>query len=107
MPDRSKVEQFKQLIEMDRNDSVLHYGLGAEYLRLGEFSAAVTAFRRAVELKSDYSAAYRELGRALEPLGRNQETVKAYRKGIEVAEQNGDLQTIKEIEVFLRRMEPR
>jgi hypothetical protein len=29
----------------------------------------------------------------------------AYRKGLEVAAQTGDLQTKKEIEVFLRRLE--
>lgn len=104
MSDESKVEQFKQLIEMEPDDPVVHYGLGAEYLRLGEFAAAAEEFHRTVELKPDYSAAYRELGRALEKLNRNQEATDAYRKGAEVAKQKGDLQTIKEIEVFLKRL---
>ncbi len=104
VPDRSKIEQFKQLIEMEPNDPVLHYGLGMEYQRLGDFVAAAEEFRRTTELKPDYSAAYRELGKALEKLGQNQEAARTYRKGIEVSKQNGDLQTIKEIEVFLRRL---
>ena len=105
MSNVSKIEQFKQLIEMDQNDAVLHYGLGVEYLRQETIPAAVEEFRRTLELKPDYSAAYRDLGRALEKLDQNREAVEAYRRGVGVAKQNGDLQTIKEIEVFLKRME--
>ncbi len=104
VPDGSKVEQFKQLIELEPNDPVLHYGLGMEYQRLGAFVAAAEEFRRTTELKPDYSAAYRELGKALERLDQNQEAASTYRKGLEVAKQNGDLQTMREIEVFLRRL---
>lgn len=105
MSNVNKIEQFKQLIEMDQNDAVLRYGLGVEYLRQEKIPAAVEEFRRTLELKPDYSAAYRDLGRALEQLDQNREAVEVYRKGIGVAKQNGDLQTIKEIEVFLKRME--
>ncbi len=104
VPDGSKIEQFEQLIEMEPNDPVLHFGLGMEYQRLGDFVAAAEEFRRTTELKPDYSAAYRELGKALEKLDQNQKASNTYRKGVEVAKQNGDLQTMKEIEVFLRRL---
>ncbi len=50
VPDRSKVDQFKQLIEMEPNDPVLHYGLGMEYQRLGDFVAAAEEFRRTTEV---------------------------------------------------------
>jgi hypothetical protein len=46
-----------------------------------------------------------QLGRALERAGRRADAVSAYRKGLEVATRTGDLQTKKEIEVFLRRLE--
>ena len=59
-----------------------------------------------IRLKPDYSAAHRGLGRALERAGRREETRAAYRKGLEeAARRTGDLQTKKEIEVFLRRLE--
>ena len=60
---------------------------------------------QAVRLKPDYSAAHRGLGRALERAGRIAEAKAAYTKGLEVARTTGDLQTGKEIEVFLRRLE--
>jgi len=55
-------------------------------------------------LKPDYTAAYRGLGRALERAGRPDEARAAYGQGLEVAQRTGDLQTKKEIEVFLRRL---
>jgi Flp pilus assembly protein TadD len=57
-----------------------------------------------VRLESGYSTAYRGLGRALERAGRPDEARAAYEKGLEAAARNGDLQTKKEIEVFLRRL---
>ena len=42
--------------------------------------------------------------RALERAGRPDEARAAYEKGLEAAARNGDLQTKKEIEVFLRRL---
>lgn len=104
MGDSSKLEQLKELAQLEPDDPVVHYGLGMEYLRAGEAANAAAAFRRVLELKPDYSAAYRELGKALEKLGQAGEAIAAYEKGKEVAREKGDLQTAKEIEVFLRRM---
>lgn len=103
--DRDRLEQFKQLAEMDPDDPVVHYGLGSEHLKLDEFAEAAAAFGKAIELKPDYSAAHRELGRALEKLNRRQQAVEAYQQGRDIARQKGDLQTAKEMEVFLRRLE--
>ena len=101
--DRSRLQQFKELAELDPDDPVVHYGLGSEHLKLGEYREAAQAFRRALELKPDYSAAYRELGKALEKLGERDAARATYEKGREVAREKGDLQTAKEIDVFLKR----
>ena len=68
---------------------------------------AVAEYREAVRLKPDYTAAHRGLGRALERAGRPDDAIAAYRRGLEVAEGTGDLQTKKEMEVFLRRLDRR
>jgi len=102
--ERWKLEQLKELAQLEPDDPVVHYGLGCEHLRFGESEEAAAAFRRALELKPDYSAAHRDLGKALEKLGRVQEAIAAYRRGKEVACQKGDLQTEREIEVFLKRL---
>ncbi|MBI4465931.1 MAG: tetratricopeptide repeat protein [Acidobacteria bacterium] len=102
--DREKLEQLKELAGLEPDDPVVHYGLGSEHLRLGEFAEAAAALRRTLELKPDYSAAYRELGKALEKLGEREQAIAAYQKGREVACAKGDLQTSREIEVFLKRL---
>lgn len=102
--ERWKLEQLKELAQLEPDDPVTHYGLGCEHLRFKENDEAVAAFRRALELMPDYSAAHRDLGKALEKLGRVEEAIAAYRRGKEVACRKGDLQTEREIDVFLKRL---
>jgi hypothetical protein len=47
------------------------------------------------------------LGRAHFELHENDEAKNTFEKGREVAQENGDLQTVKEIDVFLRRLQKR
>ena len=102
--DRWKLEQLKELAQLEPDDPVTHYGLGCEHLRFSEYEEAAACFQRALDLKADYSAAHRELGKALERLGRTEEAIAAYRRCKEVACQKGDLQTEREVEVFLKRL---
>src|SRR5438552_533334 len=77
--------------------------------RAATIDTEVQAMTGSPELTQEFYdlAAYRGLGRALERAGRLDEARAAYRRGLEVARQTGDLQTGKEIEVFLRRLGPR
>jgi len=105
MPGEDRISEFKEVAEMMPDDPVVRFGLAAAYLDAGQAEAAAAEYAETVRLKPDYSAAYRGLGRALERAGRSAEARTAYEKGLEVAAQTGDLQTKKEIEVFLRRMD--
>lgn len=99
-----RVEQFLELIKADPNDDFLYYGLGLEYFKLERYQEAVNAFKTVIKLKPDYSAAYRELGKALTQVGQLEEARKIYEEGMVVAEKKGDLQTKKEMNVFLNRL---
>ena len=105
MADPDRIAEFKEVAELMPDDPVVRFGLAGAYLAAGQAESAVVEYGEAIRLKPDYSAAHRGLGRALERAGRRQEARAAYRKGLEVAERTGDLQTKKEIEVFLRRLE--
>jgi Flp pilus assembly protein TadD len=100
-----RIEEFKEVVEIMPDDPVVRFGLAGAYLDAGQADAAVVQYGEAIRLKPDYSAAHRGLGRALERAGRIVEAKAAYAKGLEVARTTGDLQTGKEIEVFLRRLE--
>jgi Flp pilus assembly protein TadD len=102
--DRDRIAEFKEVVELMPDDPVVRFGLAGAYLDGGLAEEAVAEYRQAVRLKPDYSAAYRGLGRALEKAGHPDEARAAYEQGLEVAQRTGDLQTKKEIEVFLRRL---
>jgi len=100
-----KIGRFKEVVELFPDDPVARIGLAAAYLEAGQAEDAIREFTEAIRLKPDYTAAHRGLGRALEKAGRTGEARAAYRKGIEVGRATGDLQTIKEMEVFLKRLD--
>jgi Flp pilus assembly protein TadD len=105
MTDPDRIAEFKEVAELMPDDPVVRFGLAGAYLEAGQAESAVVEYEEAIRLKPDYSAAHRGLGRALERAGRREEARAAYRNGLEIAERTGDLQTKKEIEVFLRRLE--
>jgi len=100
-----RIAEFKEVAELMPDDPVVRFGLAGAYLDAGQAESAVREYQETIRLKPDYSAAHRGLGRALERAGRREEARAAYAKGVEVATQTGDLQTKKEIEVFLRRLD--
>jgi Flp pilus assembly protein TadD len=100
-----RIAAFKEVAEEMPDDPEVRFGLAGAYLDAGQAESAVTEYRETIRLKPDYSAAHRGLGRALERAGRIAEAKAAYQQGLDVATRNGDLQTVKEIEVFLRRLD--
>ncbi len=105
MAEGDRIAEFKEVAELMPDDPVVRFGLAGAYLDAGQAESAVREYQETIRLKPDYSAAHRGLGRALERAGRREEARAAYAKGLEVATQTGDLQTKKEIEVFLRRLD--
>ena len=87
------------------SSELLHYGLGLEYLKAGRFHAAAESFRATIRLWPQYTAAYRQLGKALEMSSDAEGARQAYLEGVTIGEQIGDLQTVKEMGVFLRRLD--
>lgn len=88
------------------SDSVqLRFGLASACFREGRFDAARKHASVAVERDPDYSAAWRLLGRALIELDETAAATAAFENGIAVAQQHGDMQLVKEMTVFLKRLQ--
>ena len=98
---------FQQLLDRDPDNPMILYSLGNELFKEKKYAEAEEYLRRAVLNKPDYSVAYRMLGRTLYELGEDAEARRIFAEGREVAQKNGDLQTVKEIDVFVRRLEKR
>jgi Flp pilus assembly protein TadD len=91
-------------VEEEPDDPLGHYLLGTEYAALDRHDEAIASFRRAIDCMPDYTAAFRDLGKALRAAGRLEEARKAFEQGLAVADRTHDVQTAKEIRVFLGRL---
>ncbi len=102
-----RAETFRKLLKQSPDNPMILCSLGIELFKEGRYPEAREHLARAVENKPDYSVAYRMLGRTHYELREDAEAREVFAKGREVATQNGDLQTVKEIDVFRRRLEKR
>jgi predicted Zn-dependent protease len=103
----SRSEMFRKLLQRDPTNPMVLYSLGNELFKEGRYVEARDHLQRAVANKPNYSVAYRMLGRAHYELHENDEARNVFLKGQDVARENGDLQNVKEIDVFLRRLQKR
>ena len=98
-------ERLQALLDAGRDDALLRFGLGNACLQAGDLDTAATHLAAATRHDPDYSAAWKLLGNALLALGRDVEAEAAWRAGLEAAAHRGDVQSSKEMTVFLRRIE--
>jgi len=99
------IADFEAMLNQGRDNALLRFSLGNEYLKQGDAAKAAQHLRRAVEHDPKYSAAWKLLGRALTDIEAWDEALTAYQQGIAVAEARGDKQAAKEMGVFARRIE--
>ena len=99
------LENFLAILASGRDNALLRFSLGNEYLKQGDTAKAVEHLRHAVEHDPNYSAAWKLLGRALTDAAAWSEALAAYQQGIAVAEARGDKQAAKEMGVFAGRIE--
>jgi Tfp pilus assembly protein PilF len=98
------IADFEAMLATGRDNALLRFSLGNEYLKQGDAARAAGHLRHAVELDPKYSAAWKLLGRALTDMEAWQDALAAYRQGIAVAGARGDVQAAKEMGVFARRI---
>ena len=98
------IADFEAMLAAGRDNALLRFSLGNEYLKAGDAARAAAHLRRAVEHDPKYSAAWKLLGKALTDAESWQDALAAYRQGIAVAEARGDNQAAKERGAFARRI---
>jgi Tfp pilus assembly protein PilF len=98
------VERLERMLAAGKDNALLRYSLGSEYLKAGESGRAAEHLEKALAHDPRYSAAWKLYGKALSENGRVEDALAAYRRGIEVAEAKGDKQAAKEMQVFAKRL---
>ncbi len=100
----SNIETFESLLKKGNDNALLRYSLGNENFKAGNFNEAIIHLEKAIEFNQSYSAAWKLYGKALSEDNQIDKAINAYNKGIEIAEKNGDVQAVKEMRVFLKRL---
>jgi len=83
---------------------MLRFGLGQAYLKEQQYDKAAEHLHQATIHDPQYSAAWKLLGKAHVELDNKDQAISSYQSGIDVADQKGDKQAAKEMQVFLKRL---
>jgi predicted Zn-dependent protease len=101
------LDNFEKMLAQGKDNALLRYALGNEYLKAGNPCNAIVHLREAVRQDPGHSASWKLLGKALADTGELSDALEAYAQGIACAQAKGDLQAVKEMQVFARRIEKR
>lgn len=82
---------FKQVLEIDPEDTLANYGLGSIAVEKGEWEKARDHLERVLSQDSKYSVAYLALGKALKGLGLKEQAINIWKEGIKISAAKGDL----------------
>ncbi len=96
---------LEKLLGGPRDNALLRYSLGNEWLKCGDAAKACVFLRTALDLDPAYSAAWKGYGKALQESGDLTGALDAFTRGAQVAQSRGDLQAAKEMSVFIRRLQ--
>ena len=98
------IEGLEKMLAQGKDSAELRFGLGNAYLARGDAALAEEHLRQSVILKPNYSAAWKLLAKAQQMQGQTEAAIDTYKEGIAVAQEQGDKQTEKEMQVFLKRL---
>ncbi len=99
----SIIDNLQTMLGKGQDSALLRYSIGNEYLKAADPSRASQHLAEAVRQDPKYSAAWKLYGKALASENRMNEAISAYEHGIAAAQENGDIQAVKEMRVFLKR----
>lgn len=101
----SLIDNLEKMLADGKDDALLRFGLGNAYFQEKSWDRAAEHLGRAVEHDPGYSAAWKLLGRARMQLGEPDAARRAFADGIAQAEKKGDKQAVKEMQVFIRKID--
>ncbi|MFD2754156.1 tetratricopeptide repeat protein [Comamonas terrae] len=99
------IRNFEALLAQGKDSALLRYTLGKAYLDQEQAENARSHLQQATALDPDYSVAWKLLGKAELALGDTVAARRAWQQGLACAHARGDAQVVKELQVFLRRLD--
>jgi len=103
--EKSRLEQFKEFVSLDPNDTFSRYALALEYMGIDNFPAAIEQFQEVIRLDPDYSAAYLQAAICAKHLQQLELAKSFLRGGIQAAEKKRDWHARDEMQTALDELD--
>jgi len=103
----SLIENLEKMLADGKDDAMLRFGLGNAYFQNKDYEKAAGHLAAALEHDNGYSAAWKLLGKALMHTGDLVAARRTFEDGIRQAEEKGDKQAVREMQVFLKKIDKR
>lgn len=94
---------FKQVLEIDEEDTLANYGLGSISVERQNWIPAITYLERVIKADANYSVAYLALGKAYRGVGQKDKAVLIWKEGINIAAKKGDLMPANQMQFELQQ----
>lgn len=94
-------EMFRQVLEIDAEDTLANFGLGNLSVERGDFDQAIKHLEEVIRADAKYSAAYLPLGQAYLGAKRKDDALKIWKEGIAIAAAKGDLMPANQMQALL------
>jgi len=99
------VRNLENMLAAGKDSALLRYTLGKAYADEGQEQLACSHLQQATRLDPGYSVAWKQLGKVQLALGDAEAARQAWQQGLACAQARGDAQVVKELQVFLRRLD--
>jgi len=99
------IQRLQALLDTGKDTALLRVTLGKAALDQGQPQAAAAHLERAITLEPHYSVAWKLLGKAYQALQQPDAARQAWQSGLACAQAKGDAQVVKELTVFLKRLQ--
>jgi len=76
----NKIEYFKNLLEKNPENPMVHYSLGLEYYKVKDYENAIKHLTKYLQLQEDEGAAYRTLAKCYEEMGEFQKAIEVLKE---------------------------
>ena len=101
---KKREEMFKQVLEIDLEDTLANYGMGSIEVERKNWREAQGYLEKVIQVDSLYSVAYLALGKAYQGLGLKDLARQTWQKGIEIAARKGDLMPANQMQLELSNL---
>jgi len=99
------VDRLLGMLATGKDNMLLRYTLGKTYAEQDNYEAASEHLRAALAFDPKYSVAWKWLGKARLGLDDRAGAREAWEQGLAAASERGDAQVVKELSVFIKRLD--